>query len=446
MGDRQLASESFAAGKLLEDNPVPPVQATAAREFAVRVVRELRAAGHAAYWAGGCVRDQLLGLAPKDYDVATDAPPERVREIFGHRRTLAIGASFGVITVLGPKHASPIEVDTFRRDAAYSDGRHPDSVAFSNAHEDAQRRDFTINGLFFDPLQGEVIDYVDGQADLRRGIIRAIGNPAERIAEDKLRMLRGIRFAATFGFALDPATLAAIQQQADELVIVSAERIAAEMRRMLVHANREGALRLLDEAGLLEIVLPESASLEPLTADGPWPRTLRVLQGLGAFGQPTFAVALAALLREMRPAAEATHSLVASVASRWKLANDERDGVAKLLREEPLVRRASELPWPQLQRILIAPRIEELLHYSAAVAQQTDGYTAEIELCRAKLALPAVELNPPPLVTGNDLIAAGLPAGPGFRALLEAIRDAQLERQIATPAEALALARRLSAP
>jgi tRNA nucleotidyltransferase/poly(A) polymerase len=446
MGDRQLASESFAAGKLLEDNPVPPVQATAAREFAVRVVRELRAAGHAAYWAGGCVRDQLLGLAPKDYDVATDAPPERVREIFGHRRTLAIGASFGVITVLGPKHASPIEVATFRRDAAYSDGRHPDSVAFSNAHEDAQRRDFTINGLFFDPLQGEVIDYVDGQADLRRGIIRAIGNPTERIAEDKLRMLRGIRFAATFGFALDLATLAAIQQQADELVIVSAERIAAEMRRMLVHANREGALRLLDEAGLLEIVLPESASLEPLTADGPWPRTLRVLQGLGAFGQPTFAVALAALLREMRPAAEATHSLVASVASRWKLANDERDGVAKLLREEPLVRRASELPWPQLQRILIAPRIEELLHYSAAVAQQTDGYTAEIELCRAKLALPAVELNPPPLVTGNDLIAAGLPAGPGFRALLEAIRDAQLERQIATPAEALALARRLSAP
>lgn len=435
----------FAAASQMRDGSVPHGEANADREFAVRVVRELRAAGHVAYWAGGCVRDQLLGLVPKDYDVATDAIPERVRELFGHRRTLAIGASFGVISVLGPKHVNAIEVATFRRDAAYSDGRHPDSVAFSDAREDAQRRDFTINGLFFDPLRDEVIDYVGGQDDLRRGIVRAIGNPAERITEDKLRMLRGIRFAATFAFALDGATLAAIERQAHELVIVSAERIAAEMRRMLVHGHRERALQLLDAAGLLEIVLPEAASLEPLTADGPWPRTLRVLQALNAFGRPTFAVALAALLREVRPADDAPHPLATTVAGRWRLANDERDGVTKLLREEPLVRRASQLPWPQLQRILVAPRIAELLHLAAAVAQQTDGHTAEIDYCRAKLALPAAELNPPPLVTGNDLIAAGLSAGPRFREVLEAIRDAQLERRIATADEALALARELAA-
>jgi tRNA nucleotidyltransferase/poly(A) polymerase len=162
------------------------------RQFAVEVVRRLRAAGFAAYWAGGCVRDRLLGRVPKDYDVATDATPPQIRQVFGHRRTLAIGAAFGVITVVGPKAAGMVEVTTFRRDAAYSDGRHPDGVTFSSAEEDAQRRDFTINGLFFDPLAEEVIDFVGGQEDLRRGVIRAIGQAAERFAEDKLRMLRAV--------------------------------------------------------------------------------------------------------------------------------------------------------------------------------------------------------------------------------------------------------------
>src|SRR6187431_2793035 len=167
-----------------------------AREFAVEVVRRLREAGLQALWAGGCVRDQLMGQLPKDYDVATDAAPERVREIFGQRRTLAIGAAFGVITVLGPKGAGQIDVATFRRDAAYSDGRHPDAVTFTDAEHDAQRRDFTINGVFYDPLEDRVIDYVGGQEDLTRRVIRAIGDPLARIAEDKLRMLRAVRFAA----------------------------------------------------------------------------------------------------------------------------------------------------------------------------------------------------------------------------------------------------------
>src|SRR6185436_14620848 len=191
-----------------------------AREFAVEVVRRLRDSGHQALWAGGCVRDQLMGQTPKDYDVATDAVPDRIRETFGKRRTLPIGAAFGVITALGPRGAGQIDVATFRRDAAYSDGRHPDAVTFSDAEHDAQRRDFTINGLFYDPLIGQVTDFVGGQEDLNRRVIRAIGDPLARIAEDKLRMLRAVRFAARFNFLLEEQTLAAIRQQAHELIIV----------------------------------------------------------------------------------------------------------------------------------------------------------------------------------------------------------------------------------
>src|SRR5437762_5960893 len=213
------------------------VDAQLARQFAVDVVRRLRESGHQSLWAGGCVRDQLMGQLPKDYDVATDAVPDRVRDVFGRRRTLAIGASFGVITVLGPEGAGQIDVATFRRDADYSDGRHPDAVTFSDAEHDAQRRDFTINGLFYDPLAEQVIDYVAGQDDLQRRVIRAIGEPLRRIAEDKLRMLRAVRFAARFDFALDEATRAAIVQQAHELIIVSAERVAAELRMNLTHAR-----------------------------------------------------------------------------------------------------------------------------------------------------------------------------------------------------------------
>ncbi|MGH7200793.1 MAG: CCA tRNA nucleotidyltransferase, partial [Planctomycetaceae bacterium] len=200
-------------------------------EFALEVVRRLREAGHQALWAGGCVRDLLLGREPQDYDVATDAVPETVRDLFGRRRTLAVGASFGVIIVRGPQ--SEVEVATFRTDLGYSDGRRPDAVAFSTPQEDAQRRDFTINGMFYDPIAERIIDYVGGEEDLKRRIIRAIGRPEDRMAEDKLRMLRAVRFAARFDFAIDPATLTAIQQQARELVIVSAERIAAEMRHIL---------------------------------------------------------------------------------------------------------------------------------------------------------------------------------------------------------------------
>ncbi len=414
------------------------------RQFAVEVVGRLRAKGHEALWAGGCVRDQLLGLTPKDYDVATSAHPEQIRELFGFKRTLPIGAAFGVISVLGPKGAGHIEVATFRRDAEYLDGRHPSGVTFTNAEEDAKRRDFTINGIFYDPLLEKVIDYVGGQQDLENRLVRAIGDPRQRFAEDKLRMLRAVRFAATFEFALDPDTLAAVRQQADELTIVSVERIAAELRRMLVHPHRKRAMELLRGARLLEVVFPEVASAaqtppeeEPLHT---WENKLAILDRLR---EPTFSAALAAVLRDLGDAGEPRVRLARQICWGLSLSNEESGGVEKLLREEPLIRSAPSLPWPRLQRILIAPRIAELLDFTEAVARVLDGATSAVDHCRQLLLLPTDQLDPPPLINGDDLKQAGIPPGPKYKAVLEAVRDAQLEGRVTSTEAALALAQRL---
>jgi len=284
------------------------------RQFAVDVTRQLRDAGYEAYWAGGCVRDQLLGHTPVDYDVATSARPEQIRDLFGKGRTLPIGAAFGVITVLGPKPAGQIEVATFRQDADYSDGRRPDEVHFSTAEEDALRRDFTINGMFYDPVEEKTIDYVGGQEDLRRGVVRAIGNAAERIEEDKLRMLRAVRFAATFDFKLDETTTEAVRQHAGQLTVVSAERIGAEMRRMLLHHRRAIAIEKLRTTGLLEIVLPEH--FEGLTGAA-WDETLALL---AALEEPSYPLAIVALLYHHTDT-ETLPAITAAGGSRTRLQN-----------------------------------------------------------------------------------------------------------------------------
>ena len=229
------------------------------------MVRRLREANHEALWAGGCVRDELLGLTPKDYDVATSARPEEVRKLF--RRTIAVGMSFGVVDVIGPRHDHghlTIEVATFRSDVSYSDGRHPDAVVFSSAREDALRRDFTINGMFYDPLDDRLIDYVGGQDDLRAGVLRAIGDPRQRFDEDKLRMLRAVRMATRFGLAFDPATEAAVKALAGEIRVVSAERIADELRKMLADPRRARGMSLFFELGLAAVVLPELVPMRGL--------------------------------------------------------------------------------------------------------------------------------------------------------------------------------------
>jgi len=417
-----------------------------ARDFAMEVVQRLRRAGFQSLWAGGCVRDHRLGLQPKDYDVATDATPEQIREVFGRRRTLALGQAFGVIVVLGPRAAGQVDVATFRRDATYSDGRHPDHVTFSTAAEDAQRRDFTINGLFFDPLEDKVIDYVGGQDDLDLQLVRAIGDPYERFAEDKLRMLRAVRIAATFRFQIEAGTLEAIRREADKLIIVSAERIAAELRRMLEHDQRRRAVELLRDSQLLTVILPEMQELLP---DSPhadtaaaWQQTLEILKRLQ---QPSFATAFAALLRPLAAATADGLQTVQQIGKRLRLSNEEIAEIAFVLKHESEVRAARQLPWPRLQRVLVQPLAPALVDYGRAVAEVLDGTTEDIEYCRSKLALPPEKLDPAPLVTGDDLRASGLPPGPLYRRVLESVRDAQLERLVRNRDEALNLAHELFA-
>lgn len=422
---------------------MPEVDPEKQRVFAVEVVRKLRAAGFDALWAGGCVRDQLLGRRPKDYDVATTARPEQIREVFGHRRTVAVGAAFGVITVLGPKPAGQLDVATFRQDVSYSDGRHPDAVQFSTPEADAQRRDFTINGLFFDPLDDRVIDYVGGQSDLARGIVRAIGEPLARFGEDKLRLLRAVRFTAALQYTLDPATRDAIEAMSAQVMMVSAERIAAEVRSMLVDRHRAGAVDLLREVGLLAAILPEltfgdtegALTVTGRAAAQAWVTTLNVLDGLST---PSFALALAALLH-----AFVTPAGCREVCQRWKLSNRDAWVAAWLVEEQSALVGARHMAWPRLQRILISDDVEDLLALSAAIAAAASHAADDIEHCRKMLTLPPQQLNPPPLISGDDLIAHGVPRGKRYHALLEAVRDAQLEGTITTKAQALELVDRL---
>jgi poly(A) polymerase len=397
------------------------------RRFALDVVRKLRGAGFEALWAGGCVRDELLGLAPKDYDVATNATPAEIRRLFGRRRTLAVGAAFGTIVVLGPKPAGQVEVTTFRQDAEYSDGRHPDQVTFSNAREDAQRRDFTINGLFYDPVEERVIDYVGGQEDLRRRRVRAIGDARARFAEDKLRLLRAVRFAATYEFELEDGTHRAIREMATEITVVSAERIAAEMRLALTARQRVRAVRLLVETGLAQAVLPE---IIPGGPDGE--RQLdRALDVLDRLDEPGFPLAMAALLLPFVDAEAARQ-----IGRRWRLSNQEIDRIAWLLENRDALVDARAARWSRLQPILIDPGIEDLLALTEAARPEC---AADLDFCREKLRLPRKELDPAPLLTGNDLLARGLKPGPQFRVLLERVRAAQLDGEIHTKDEALSL-------
>jgi poly(A) polymerase len=398
------------------------------RSFAVEVVRELRDHGFEAYWAGGCVRDELLGRTPYDYDVATSAKPAEIRHVFKHRRTLSIGAAFGVMTVIGPRAAGQIEIATFREDASYSDGRHPDSVSFSTAEEDAKRRDFTINGMFFDPIENRVIDFVGGQADLQRQMIRAIGDPRERFTEDKLRMLRGIRFSAIFGFELEAQTLAAIREMAAQVTVVSAERIAGEMQIVLVHAARASAVDRLQATGLLPIILPEAADI----AARP-----RIEQLFAALEAPSFSLALAVLLLDVPKT-----GLAETVGRRWKLARKDIELLAWLLLKSGALASAPYQRWSQLQPVLAAEGAGELVKLHAAKARVGLADQGEVDFCLAQLERPREELDPPPLIDGQDLITLGIPRGPIFAKLLRQIRAAQLDGEINDRDGALSLVKR----
>jgi poly(A) polymerase len=445
------------------------------RDFAVEIVSRLRKAGYEALWAGGCVRDELLGLVPKDYDVATDARPEDVRRLFP--RTVAVGMSFGVVEVLGPRVRSgaasggtppallKVQVATFRSDVSYSDGRRPDAVVFSSAREDALRRDFTINGMFFDPLENRLIDYVGGQEDLRAGVLRAIGDPATRFGEDHLRMLRGVRIATRFELSMDPATASAIKRMAGQISAgVSAERIAEELRQLLVFPQRHRGVNLLYELGLAAAILPEVVAMKGLPQGLPtaptgdlWDHVLRVLELLGP--APSFPLAFAALLHDIgKPCTRARtpdrytfydhEHLGADIArdmcDRLKLSGTERERIIWLVRKHQFLCAARQMRTYKLKMTLVHPGIRELLALHRADALASGRSTDHVEYCEQLLQeWSDTDLNPPPLLTGHDLTGLGLVPGPLFKRLLDAVREAQLEGNVKTVAEAQNLVQRL---
>jgi tRNA nucleotidyltransferase/poly(A) polymerase len=433
-----------------------PAKPRCEREDALFVLSRLRDANYAAYFAGGCVRDLLLGREPKDWDVATDAPPERVRALFSN--TQAVGAAFGVILVR--KGGSAVEVATFRADAQYVDGRHPTAVRFTTAQEDAQRRDFTINGLFLDPLkdaslEGQVIDYVGGRDDLKARLIRAIGDPDARFNEDHLRMLRAVRFAARFGFAIEPTTAAAIESHAPQLTRISPERIADELRTMLTPPTRVEAYRLLDSLHLRSLLF---RFFPPPVSAARIDRSVSVFNATAPGRGVAFALSLAAAsldeqLWRLSPAADprplfqrsGVQKVVHALRQSLKISNDESEAVQGALEGiTPLV--ADAYPTVALlKRFLARPTSDlsrELLE-SLRITGTLDAGRIE-QLQKQLAALEQTEFAPPPLITGDDLTAAGMPPGPAFKRILDAVYDAQLEDRITTREEAMEMARRLA--
>jgi len=417
------------------------------RAIAIEVVVTLRAAGHDALFAGGCVRDRLLGRAISDFDVATSATPDEVQALF--ERTVGVGAAFGVVLVVMGE--SQVEVATFREDLGIADGRHPETVRFADARADAARRDFTINGMFEDPISGEVLDFVGGQEDLQRGLVRAIGDPLERFREDRLRMLRALRFATVLDFVIDRPTRAAIEAEHAGITDVSAERIRVELTKMFVSGRGGRGLGLLHETGLLALVLPEVAALVELAHDTPYhpegdvfTHTRMLMDGIQGGGE---ALAWAALLHDIGKAP----TVMTTESGRRAFFGHESEGarmavdVMERLRfprrtiEEVECLVAKHMVWPALPKMREARKRRFLLQ---------DDFDLHLELhrldcsaCHNDLSLHAwareqkalLDAEPPPiepLITGRDLIAMGFQPGPRFTTMLESLKDAQLEGRV----------------
>ena len=446
---------------------------------AVQIAKRLREDGHAAFLAGGCVRDLLLEVEPKDWDVATDALPDRVRELFPD--TGAVGAHFGVILVFRESSSdgqagerTATEVATFRHDVGYSDGRRPSEVRYSaSAEEDVLRRDFTINGLLLDvakfeagePVENCILDYVGGREDLRAGVLRAIGDPVRRFGEDKLRMLRAVRFAARFGFSIEPTTLAAIQRHAAEVCIVSAERVREELTRILTQGNARRGFELLDETGLLAQVLPEVARMKGVEQppqyhpEGDvWVHTLMLLDHLPAGASATLAWGM--LLHDVgkpptftppdpdKPGdrirfnghAEIGVAVARRVLSRLKFSNEDCALILALIQHHMQFGDVKKMKQSTLKRFLRLPRFEEHLALHRADVMSSHGLLGMYDYAKEHLeTLGDEEIRPRLLLTGEDLIAAGYRPGPQFRPMLTAAEDAQLEHAIGSREEALRL-------
>jgi len=441
---------------------------------ASRIVQALRSAGHEAYFAGGCVRDLLLGVAPKDFDVATSATPNVVMRMFA--KTYSVGAHFGVVLVCTPEVEGPeiaTEVATFRHDGAYSDGRRPDAVRYStDPREDVLRRDFTINGMLLDPVVFEetgdaaaaTLDYVGGREDLRAGVLRAIGEPALRFAEDKLRMLRGVRFAARLGLEIEPKTMAAMRAAAEEIAQVSNERIRDELTLMLTEGHARRAFELLDATGLLLQVLPEAVRMHGV-AQPPqyhpegdvWVHTMLLLEKLPPGASPT--LAWGALLHDIgKPATfrppdpkkpgdrirfdghvEVGVRIAETILGRLRFSNEDTAQIVALVKNHMRFGDIMQMRESTLKRFLRLPEFPEHLALHWMDCSSAHGDLRLYEFAKERYeAAPVETMQPKLLVTGRDLIAAGYRPGTEFKAMLEVAEDAQLEGRVTTTEEGLA--------
>jgi tRNA nucleotidyltransferase/poly(A) polymerase len=437
------------------------------RQLAEQICTTLRQEKQQAFLVGGCVRDLELGREPADYDVCTDARPDRVQELFPN--SLAVGAKFGVILVVDD--GAQVEVATFRSDIGYSDGRHPDHVVYSDSpREDVRRRDFTINGLLMDPATGEVLDFVEGRADLRTGIVRAIGEPRQRFTEDKLRMMRAVRFAARFGFRIELETMAAAQSLAAQITQVSSERIRDELTKLLTEGAARRGFELLEEIGLLAVVLPDIARMKGVEQppqyhpEGDvWIHTRMMLEMLQPNCSPTLAWGV--LLHDVgkpptfSPATgpdtrirfdghvEVGARMAEHICRALRFSNEDTEQIEALVANHLRFKDVHEMRTATLKRFVRLPRFEEHLELHRldclSSHRNLDAYTF---VQRFLVETPPEKVYPPKLVTGDDLKRMGLAPGPRFRAILLAVEEAQLEGRLQDRESALQFARSISRP
>ncbi len=433
-----------------------------AETLALSVVHELRRAGHQAYWVGGCVRDRLLGQEAKDIDVATDATPAEARMLFP--KSEMVGASFGVLLVKGDGIA--IEVATFRVDHEYKDGRRPEGVTFTrSAEQDVQRRDFTINGLLYDPIERKVLDYVGGQADLETKTIRAIGDPEKRFEEDRLRMLRAVRFGARLGFEIEPKTFEAIRRQASHILDIAAERIRGELNRILTEGAARRGFELLDETRLLAHILPEVKNLQGVEQppqyhpEGDvWTHTMIMLEGLPAGCTPTLAMGV--LLHDIgKPGTferapdrirfhghvELGVEIAERICRRLRYSNDDTEQILALVENHMRFAHVKDMRRSKLKRFVRMDDFNEHLalhRLDCLSADRSLGNYEFVKREREEFERAAAEARPEPLLTGRDLIDLGYEPGPAFQPILDAVEDARLEDRISSREEALELVAR----
>jgi poly(A) polymerase len=437
------------------------------KDTATAIVQRLRRADHVAYFAGGCVRDMVRGVEPHDYDIATDATPEQVQQLFP--KTIPVGAQFGVVLVVEGGHQ--FEVATFRSDEAYVDGRRPTSVRYGSPEHDAQRRDFTINGLFFDPIAGEIIDFIGGRADIERQLVRTIGEARQRFAEDKLRLLRCVRFASNLRFQVEPATFAAVKEMAGQIQVVSAERIREELIKILTRSNAGRGLELMDQSGVLPEVLPEVAAMKGVEQPPEFhpegdvfTHTKLMLDLMSEAARPAVApyhdpvvLAFAVLLHDVGkpPTFERApdrirfneHDRVGAeiaekILRRLRFPNDEIEKIVLCVREHMRFQYVKEMRPAKLKRILARETFADELELHRIDCEASHRNLENYDFLKAKAAeLPAEVVKPAPLLTGHDLLALGLKPGPRVGKILREVEELQLEERLRSREEALAYAR-----